>query len=62
MFFFIFLKIFVDQVNADIVAITRHNPLTHESVLLISHCCFSEFKWTPECRGVDVAGVHFMVF
>jgi len=48
-------EIFVDQVNEDIVAITRHNPLTHESVLLISHCCFSKFKWTPDCRSVDVA-------
>ncbi|KAH7710427.1 glycogen debranching enzyme [Aphelenchoides avenae] len=52
-----FSEIFVDQVNADVVAITRHNPVTRESVLLIAHTCFSTsaFRWKPECRNVDVA-------
>ncbi|KAI1711883.1 glycogen debranching enzyme, glucanotransferase domain-containing protein [Ditylenchus destructor] len=60
-----FSEIFVDQVNEDIVAITRHNPRTHESVLLISHCCFSQFKWTPDCKSIhiadDIASILFEV-
>ncbi|KAI6179311.1 Glycogen debrancher [Aphelenchoides besseyi] len=50
-----FTEIFVDQYNVDIVAITRHNPTTHESVLIISHCAFGPFKWQPD--GCDHKGI-----
>lgn len=53
-----FSEIFVDQYNEDVVAVTRHNPITHESVLVISHCAFGAFKWQPigfEHKGIPVA-------
>ena len=50
-----FSEIFVDQVNTDIVAVTRHNPSTHESILVVSHCCFSGFNWTANCKSLNIA-------
>uniref|UniRef100_A0A7E4ZTU8 Glycogen debranching enzyme n=1 Tax=Panagrellus redivivus TaxID=6233 RepID=A0A7E4ZTU8_PANRE len=48
-------EIFVDQINPDIVGVTRHNPVTHESVLLVSHCAFSGFNWSANCRSIHIA-------
>uniref|UniRef100_A0A914BV47 Glycogen debranching enzyme n=1 Tax=Acrobeloides nanus TaxID=290746 RepID=A0A914BV47_9BILA len=48
-------EIFVDQINEDVVAVTRHNPLTHESVLVISHTCFKTFKWHANCKNIEIA-------
>ena len=35
-----YTEIFVDQVNHDVVAITRHNPSSHKSIVLIARTCF----------------------
>uniref|UniRef100_A0A8R1HSN3 Glycogen debranching enzyme n=1 Tax=Caenorhabditis japonica TaxID=281687 RepID=A0A8R1HSN3_CAEJA len=37
-----YTQVFVDQMNADIVGITRHNPVTHETVVVVSHTAFSK--------------------
>lgn len=37
-----FDQIFVDQMHPDIVAITRQNPTTLESYILVAHTCFSK--------------------
>ena len=37
-----FTEIYVDQMNFDVVAITRHNPSTHESVVAVSHTMFNK--------------------
>ncbi|XP_025994344.2 glycogen debranching enzyme isoform X2 [Solenopsis invicta] len=45
-----FSQVFVDQMDTDIVAVTRHSPTTHESVVLVT---FTAFKH-PDCNAHDL--------
>ncbi|KAK0420621.1 hypothetical protein QR680_014798 [Steinernema hermaphroditum] len=51
-----FSQVFVDQVNPEVVAITRHNPTTHDTVLLIAHSCFDHYHDDCKARHVSFSG------
>uniref|UniRef100_A0A8L8K969 Amylo-alpha-1,6-glucosidase n=1 Tax=Heligmosomoides polygyrus TaxID=6339 RepID=A0A8L8K969_HELPZ len=36
------LGVFVDQMSPDVVGITRHNPVTHDTVVVVAHTAFNK--------------------
>ncbi|KAF8361461.1 agl-1, partial [Pristionchus pacificus] len=58
-----FDQVFVDQMSPDVVGITRHNAVTHESVVVVSHTAFNKdaidrdgrvnLRWIPICGVLE---------
>ncbi|RWS09635.1 glycogen debranching enzyme-like isoform X3 [Dinothrombium tinctorium] len=54
-----YAEIFVDQVDPNTIAITRHNPITHKSVVLVARTSFSvpaNPEETGYIRPIRIAG------
>ncbi|TKR64493.1 hypothetical protein L596_025014 [Steinernema carpocapsae] len=51
-----FSQVFVDQVNPEVVAITRHNPVNHNTVLLVAHSCFDHYNDHCHARNISFSG------
>ncbi|KAL4235669.1 hypothetical protein ACF0H5_004064 [Mactra antiquata] len=57
---FNFSQVYIDQVDEHTVSVTRHNPATHESIILIARTAFSEPhepEVTPYIRPLTIQGV-----
>ncbi|XP_052775290.1 glycogen debranching enzyme-like isoform X2 [Mya arenaria] len=55
-----FSQVYVDQIDEDTVSVTRHNPVTHESIVLVARTAFNEPEdpeKTAHVRPITLEGV-----
>ncbi|GAB1601007.1 glycogen debranching enzyme-like isoform X1 [Argonauta hians] len=50
-------QIYVDQIDDEVVSVTRHNPLNHESVVLIARTAFN-FPGDPNNNGSHIRSIN----
>ena len=49
-----FSQVYVDQINPDVVAVTRHCPVTHQSIVLVAHTAFGHPPEGAEHSGCQI--------
>ncbi|KHJ99115.1 putative glycogen debranching enzyme [Oesophagostomum dentatum] len=55
-----YTEVFVDQMSPDVVGITRHNPVTHDTVVVISYTAFDKNAINKDrvfLRHIPIGGV-----
>ncbi|KAK6735058.1 hypothetical protein RB195_018326 [Necator americanus] len=55
-----FTQVFVDQMNPDVVGITRHNPITHDTIVVVSHTAFNKHNIHKDrvfLRHIPIGGI-----
>ncbi|EYB99073.1 hypothetical protein Y032_0125g1273 [Ancylostoma ceylanicum] len=55
-----FTQVFVDQMSFDVVGITRHNPITHDTIVVVSHTAFNKqiiHRDRVHLRHIPIGGV-----
>ncbi|KAK6188701.1 hypothetical protein SNE40_004828 [Patella caerulea] len=48
-----FTQVYVDQLTSDTVSVTRHNPLSHDSIVLVARTAFTH-PANPSCPGQHI--------
>ncbi|ESO09331.1 hypothetical protein HELRODRAFT_109597 [Helobdella robusta] len=52
-----FKEVYVDMITDEVMSITRHNPVSHQSVILYAHTCFRANDRGGSLHNITIPGV-----
>nr|CDJ90340.1 Amylo-alpha-1 domain containing protein [Haemonchus contortus] len=55
-----YTQVFVDQMSPDVVGITRHNPITHDTVFIVAHTAFNKHHINKDrvyLKNIPIGGI-----